>query len=64
MRLSPIFPPFFSGMTGTCYHLMGDNSLAIEYLGEAVKREPDAVTYKAWLTSAVVEAGWRTGEEQ
>ena len=41
MRLSPISPPWYSGMLGTCYHLMGDNELAIQHLKEAVKREPD-----------------------
>ena len=57
MRLSPIFPPFYSGMLGSCYHLMGDNELAIQNLEEAVKREPDGLTYKPWLTSALIEAG-------
>ena len=32
MRLSPIYPPWYSGMLGTCYHLMGDNELAIQHL--------------------------------
>ena len=57
MRLSPIFPPFYSGMLGSCYHLMDENELAIQNLKEAVKREPDGPTYKPWLTSALIEAG-------
>ena len=57
MRLSPIFPPFYSGMLGSCYHLLGDNELAIRNLKEAVKREPEGLTYKPWLTSASIEAG-------
>ena len=57
MRLSPIFPSFYSGMLGSCYHLMDENELAIQNLKEAVKREPDGLTYKPWLTSALIEAG-------
>ena len=44
-------------MLGTCYHLMGDNELAIQHLKEAVKREPEGPVYKPWLTSALIEAG-------
>ena len=44
-------------MLGTCYHLMGDNDLAIQNFKEAIKREPDGPTYKPYLTSALIEAG-------
>ena len=56
MRLSPIYPPVRLNIVGSCYHLMGENRLAIPNLREATRREPEASSYKAWLASALVEA--------
>ena len=63
MRLSPRYPPTYPGIIGTCYHLMGQNDLAIPNLREAVRRIPVAVTYRAWLTSSLVEAGLSESKE-
>ena len=55
MRLSPIFPMIYLAILGSCYHMKGDNHLAISTLTEAVQREPESLTPKIWLASALIE---------
>ena len=55
MRLSPIFPMPYLASLGACYHMAGDNDLAIATLTEAVQREPESLLPKMWLASALIE---------
>ena len=55
MRLCPIYPYFYPGLLGSCYHMKGDNHLAIITLKEAVQRESESLLPKMWLASTLIE---------
>lgn len=57
IRLSPNYPAYYLRYLGIAYLSMNEINLAISTLRKAVAVDPDTISTKIWLTSALVEGG-------